>query len=308
MFLISRYIIPIIVLFAMTVSLTQCISETEIDIPYEPAKISVICHPVPNRPIYATLGYSSTVTSDSIIPNDFFPLVDIFSGSGKLFDSLRKNLDDNTNKPFWKSTEYPKADSAYSLRIINPEFPYDTITASTFIPKPMKVAVTADMDSIPPTIVAGRVIKQIPISITVDDIWKSDSLFAASIVFVRTNLAGGDTRSVPARFVAAGPTLSNLHVTPDNSILVEKKFWKGNFPRTLNLTLVVDYLEQYEEPLRISVEWRTASSEYYQYYLSLARQGNIGLPFNDPDILYNNIKGGYGNFSGYSTYNIDITL
>ena len=47
------------------------------------------------------------------------------------------------------------------------------------------------------------------------------------------------------------------------------------------------------------MEWRTLSEEFYKYHLSVDRQGN-NLPLSDPDAVYNNVSGGYGNFSGYS--------
>lgn len=285
----------------------QCISETEIDIPYEPAKYSIISHPVPNQPIRAILGYSSIVTDNFIAPQDTTPKVYIFSGDSE-FDNIREYLDDNTNESYWQTTRKAKADSTYIIRIVHPDFPFDTISAQTTIPHPIKVEVAADMESIPATVIAGRIVKQIPIAITADDIWESDSLFAVCFSFVRYNLVGQDLREAPARFIAPGSTLSNLHVSPDNSILIEKKLWKNNFPRTLNLTLVVDYLDEYEVPESLNIEWRTVSPEYYNYYLSVARQGNISLPFNDPDILYNNVKGGYGTFSGYSIYTVKIDL
>jgi hypothetical protein len=61
-------------------------------------------------------------------------------------------------------------------------------------------------------------------------------------------------------------------------------------------------------PSKLLIEWRTLSEEFYRYHLSLSRQGNLALPFNDPDAVYNNVSGGFGNFSGYSVVYYEVSL
>jgi hypothetical protein len=52
----------------------------------------------------------------------------------------------------------------------------------------------------------------------------------------------------------------------------------------------------------VYVELRTISEEYYKYHSSLARQVIVRQdPFAEPVTIFNNIDGGYGNFSGFSS-------
>ncbi|MEO6133228.1 MAG: DUF4249 domain-containing protein [Saprospiraceae bacterium] len=64
----------------------------------------------------------------------------------------------------------------------------------------------------------------------------------------------------------------------------------------------VDWTVEGHDLTRVYVELRSVTEEYYKYHTSLARQ-LIGRqdPFAEPVTIYNNIKGGYGNFSGFAT-------
>ena len=52
---------------------------------------------------------------------------------------------------------------------------------------------------------------------------------------------------------------------------------------------------------RVYVELRSITEEYYRYHSTLARQLLVRQdPFAEPVTIYNNIQGGYGNFSGFT--------
>ncbi|MBK9981495.1 MAG: DUF4249 domain-containing protein [Saprospiraceae bacterium] len=52
----------------------------------------------------------------------------------------------------------------------------------------------------------------------------------------------------------------------------------------------------------VYVELRSITEEYYKYHSSLARQLIVRQdPFAEPVTIFNNIKGGYGNFSGFAS-------
>jgi hypothetical protein len=107
-------------------------------------------------------------------------------------------------------------------------------------------------------------------------------------------------------FLADGRTLSLLENIPEPAVLVNSNYWNDQ-RRSLNLIARLQYRPENERPLRIFIEWRTLSEEFYRYHLSISRQGNT-VPLSDPDALYNNINGGYGNFSGYSTGFISVEI
>jgi hypothetical protein len=63
----------------------------------------------------------------------------------------------------------------------------------------------------------------------------------------------------------------------------------------------VDWVIDKHDISRVFVELRTITSEYYKYHSTLARQLIVRQdPFAEPVTIYNNIEGGYGNFSGFS--------
>jgi hypothetical protein len=52
---------------------------------------------------------------------------------------------------------------------------------------------------------------------------------------------------------------------------------------------------------KVYVELRSITAEYYKYHSTLARQLIVRQdPFAEPVTIFNNIKGGYGNFSGFT--------
>ena len=110
---------------------------------------------------------------------------------------------------------------------------------------------------------------------------------------------GSVYEGLSTNYTADGRTLSLLHDIAEPAVLINEKFWSDNRD-SLVLNAVIPYSPgDNEKPSRLYVEWRTLSEEFYKYHLSVDRQGN-NLPLSDPDAVYNNVAGGYGNFSGYS--------
>lgn len=69
-----------------------------------------------------------------------------------------------------------------------------------------------------------------------------------------------------------------------------------SFPLQIQLEPRTEILGQ------IFVELRAVSEEYYLYHNSLSRQqSDPNLPFNEPVIVFNNIKNGQGIFAGYNS-------
>ncbi len=84
----------------------------------------------------------------------------------------------------------------------------------------------------------------------------------------------------------------------DFGILVDKDDMVPGVPLNFHF---VDWVVENNELRRVFVELRTITKEYYKYHSSLARQLIVRQdPFAEPVTIYNNIEGGYGNFSGFS--------
>jgi Domain of unknown function (DUF4249) len=295
MFLKNRYII--IIYCCITLGTSQCVSEADINIPVEGVVLTIVSHPEPGSPIRATIGTSSPIDSSTTLPVDFSPTITILEDDVS-FDVMRLFVSDLNDKPFWSGAEQASVSTEYSITINAPGYP--VVTAHTTIPKPSEPIIKANMNSIPPVISGELAIKQIPLTISVKDIAQTDSLFIIYTQFSKYNTAGGDIRQTGVNYLSVGPSNAHLITLPDNSLLIEKKYWQTAADGLLKFTVVVEYMAKDEVPATLDVEWRTVSKEYYRYYLSLSRQGNTNLPFSDPDVLYNNVEGGYGTFSGFS--------
>ncbi len=84
----------------------------------------------------------------------------------------------------------------------------------------------------------------------------------------------------------------------DFGILIDKTDLIPGQPLQFNF---VDWVLENNELRRVFVELRTITKEYYKYHSTLARQLIVRQdPFAEPVTIFNNIEGGYGNFSGFS--------
>ena len=84
----------------------------------------------------------------------------------------------------------------------------------------------------------------------------------------------------------------------DFGILIDKEDLIPGEPLTFHF---VDWVVGNHDLKKVYVELRTITQEYYKYHSSLARQLIVRQdPFAEPVTIYNNIEGGYGNFSGFS--------
>ena len=86
----------------------------------------------------------------------------------------------------------------------------------------------------------------------------------------------------------------------DYGVLIDRYDLRSDGPLTFDF---VDWVVENKGLKRVYAELRTISEEYYKYQSSLARQIIVRQdPFAEPVSIYNNIQGGYGNFSGFNPY------
>lgn len=84
----------------------------------------------------------------------------------------------------------------------------------------------------------------------------------------------------------------------DFGILIDRDDLTPGQPLEFNF---LDWVVADSELKEVYVELRTITESYYKYHSSLARQLIIRQdPFAEPITIFNNIEGGYGNFSGFS--------
>ncbi len=84
----------------------------------------------------------------------------------------------------------------------------------------------------------------------------------------------------------------------DYGVLIDRNNLKPDQLLTFNF---VDWAVDGHDLKSVFIELRSITEEYYKYHCSLARQLIVRQdPFAEPVTIFNNIRGGYGNFSGFA--------
>lgn len=84
----------------------------------------------------------------------------------------------------------------------------------------------------------------------------------------------------------------------DRGVLIDKEDLDSNLPLSFEFD---DFILDNNNLVRVYVELRSITEEYYKYHSTLTRQLQlIKDPFAEPVTIFNNIEGGYGNFSGFT--------
>ncbi len=280
-----------------------CVREIALDLPDAPTRIVALSHFTVGKPIQVEVSLSQKLTEagDPVLP--FNADVSIAVG-GQFLDKLFRVVDDG-GRIYWQSRDLVQVGTEYSLAVRIGGL--ETIEAFSSAPKSVPLAaVQVDTGQMVLTnLPDGKRVLRVPLQIQLSKLPDANCYFAFALrheietfEIVNGEPVPDEYYEVQSKFLADGRTLALVYDTPEQVVLVNENYWSDN-QNTLYLDAVVPFDPAYERPRRILVEWRTLSEEFYRYHLSLARQGN-NVPLNDPDALYNNIIGGYGNFSGYS--------
>ncbi len=288
-----------LILFIGLLSSVACTKTGYYEYPEEPSKIVISANAVAGERMVVFINYSLPYyVKDSVIEN-FKPVV---------------YFKDTDNEPILlqPSGKYPtlsfttdgliRKNTTLELSISSPGFA--PVMAKTMVPLPAEAApmpldrtllATTPLDSV-------KSLFRVPFKIELADLASTDSLFAFRLNYERTILENGQELifESKARFVAAGSTLAYLYELPDGTFLIDKKYWTNHSNGQLALDAMLEYEPGNVEGLDLLIEWRTVSPDYYKYHLSLARSGNFTIPLGTLDAIYNNVEGGYGNFSGFT--------
>lgn len=280
-----------------------CVRETSIDLPDFPTKIVALSHFTIGQPIRVEVSLSQSLTDagDPVIP--FNADVTIAVG-GKFLDKLFRVTDDG-GRIYWESrdTVQPHTEYTLSVRIGG----LDPIEAQSVTPKPVLLEPGGiDTAGIRQTeLPDGTLAMRLPIEINLAELPATERYFAFALKHEIEIFEIVDGERVPdeyyeadSKFLADGRTLALVYDTPEKVVLIDQNYWSTG-EKKMTLDAIIPFNPNYERPRRLFIEWRTLSDDFYRYHLSLARQG-YNSPLTDPDALFNNIKGGYGNFSGYS--------
>jgi len=284
----------------------RCAREVIIDLPEEPTKLVAICHFTEGDRFRMKVSLSKSV-NDGTATKFLQDGVDaILSTNGQFWDRLIPDTTKRSEISFWESRigKTGQAGQTYSFSVRVPGFP--VIQSSSYIPQPSPIQHIVVGPADISVVALGDNLSElrVPLELRVKEFPSENHYFAFNL---RHETAVYETFMPPTidfweegrtNFLTDGRTFSLLHDIPEPAVLINENYWADN-QKTLYLVARIPFNPAYERPRSIFVEWRTLSEDFYRYHLSLSRQGS-NLPFSDPDAVFNNIEGGYGNFSGYS--------
>lgn len=292
-----------LLVFASALLFVRCVREVPIDLPEQPEKIVALSHFTTGLPIQVEVSLSQSL-SDAGDPTIPFNADVSIAVAGKFLDKLFRVTDDQ-GRIYWESRDLVEPATEYTLAVKIPGL--ESVEAASSVPDPVELAGTR-IDTGAMRVVDlgnGKLALRVPIEIILAGIPEQNRFFAFGLrheieIFevINGERVPDEYYETSTKFLADGRTLALVYDTPEKVVLVNENFWSNNL-KTLSIDALIPFDPAYERPRRLFVEWRTLSEEFYRYHLSLARQGN-NIPLSDPDALYNNVKGGYGNFSGYS--------
>lgn len=272
--------------------LAGCESTLELPVNNNP-KLTIISH------LTSTAGwdipkvyvYSSQSPSDSssfVIPAK----VEVEVTEVETDHSIQLELTDDWPNPYYAFPEnFLKEGFSYTISAWAPGF--ESVRATTRIPRPSAInnLTINDVEIEPSTKHEFKSIVRYSLSFEIDH-FESNRYY--HLVFYNQYEGWDRAFLVDPELSDDQPFLKHY----DFGILIDKEDLVPGEPLTFNF---VDWVVGEHDLKKVYVELRSITQEYYKYHSTLARQLIIRQdPFAEPVSIYNNIEGGYGNFSGFS--------
>ena len=272
--------------------LTACETSVELNPNFLP-KLTIVSQIAPNgwdegQRVYVFSSQTPSDSSQFSIPDE----LEVFVTEIETETTIKLKTYSDEGKVFFKIPEgFLKAGSGYRISAKAPGF--ESVSATTIIPMPSGIS---DLS------VKTIIIEQSELNLSkknlrytlqfMIDHFESNQYY--HLVFY--NEYFGD----PVAYIIE-PELSDKQTFIhhyDYGVLVDRDDLMEGEPLAFNF---VDWVVEGSGLKRISVELRTVTEEYYKYHSTLARQLIVRQdPFAEPVSIYNNIEGGYGNFSGFT--------
>ncbi len=292
-------IAPSFALALAILTLLGCTKSGFYEYPEEPSKIVVSANAVAGERMVVFINYSLPYYATDTVVKDFRPQVRFKDGDNGSIELVPKGIYPQLS---YTTADFIRANASLELSVS--ALGFESVTTHTKVPQAAVLApIIIDPSQFTNTMLdSANSLIRAPFTIALADLPATDSLFAFRLNYERTIEENGQELTIEseARFVASGGTLAYLYEMPDGAFLIDKKYWANNLGAQLKLDAVIDYPVANTEEIKLLLEWRTVSPDYYKYHLSLARSGNFTTPLSTLDVIHNNIEGGYGNFSSFA--------
>jgi hypothetical protein len=254
-------------------------------------KLTIIAHPYPgegNPRAYIYSSLSPLDTSQFNTPSHIVvEITELETDVSHELDSVREG-----GLVYWEfPSDFLKESFTYSIKAFAPGF--EPVSAKTKIPTPSKLTnlLIKDVRIEPSTKIEFKNIVHYKVEFNIE---KFETNPYYHLIF--KNKYAGNPNLYPLE-----PELSdNIKFVQnyDIGILIDGADLKDGEPLVFNF---VDWTVGNETIERIYVELRTVTADYYKYNSTLAQQVIArDDPFHEPITIFNNIEGGFGNFSGFS--------
>lgn len=272
-------------------AVTACETSLDFELHMVP-KLTIISHLSADintdQKVYVYASQSPTDSSHFYTPDDL--VVDVTEVDSDITIRLDTTFADG-KMHFKFPVGFLKAGFTYSITAFAPGF--DIVQATTIIPKPSTITDLSIKDML----------------IEQSEVHEFKKIIRYKLVFNIDHFEGN--RYYHLVFYNQYKGLDNYYLVDpqpsdhqpfiqhyDYGVLLDKEDLTEGEPLTFEFK---DWAVDNNNLIKVFVELRTITEGYYKYHSSLARQLNIRQdPFAEPVSIFNNIDGGYGNFSGFS--------
>lgn len=288
---VNRQIPYIFGLFLIALLSNSCetVLEFELD---APPKLTIISHLAPDAPdgqrvhVFASLNPSDP--SQFYTPDNL--VVDVTEEESHITVRLEP-VPEGDKVYFVFPDNFLNAGSNYSITAFAPGF--DPVQASTFIPKPSSISnlVIKDLQIEQSGQHEFKKIIRYKLEFMIDH-FESNQYY--HLVFYNQYAGLEGAFLVDPELTDAQPFIQHY----DYGILIDRADLSDGEPLSFHFQ---DWAVNNNNLIRVYVELRSITEEYYKYHSTLARQLIVRQdPFAEPVTIFNNIEGGYGNFSGFT--------
>ncbi|HUR30086.1 MAG TPA: DUF4249 family protein, partial [Saprospiraceae bacterium] len=221
-------------------------------------------------------------------------VVDVTEEKANITYRLEPKLEDGKVNFIFPSG-FLKAGLHYSITAFAPGF--EIVKATTYIPKPSTISNLVISDVSIEQSPAHEFKKIIHYTVTFD-IEHVESNRYYHLVFYNKYNGLDDLYLINPEDSDDQPFIQHY----EYGVLIDRLDLEPDAPVSFHFQ---DWAVDNNDLTRVFIELRSITEDYYKYHSSLTRQLIVRQdPFAEPVTIYNNIEGGYGNFSGFSP---DIT-
>lgn len=291
--------------------LSACNSEIILPIADPEQKLALLGTFSPNSPMYVEVSLVQSVLDSLPADQPLDARVSLFADNN-LVGICPPQYDSVSTRWYWICDVLPQSDVRYRVEVEapgrpmvqaadqlppvddNPEFWVDTAhikVESSQWQVPVHIRIPSSANYVSHPWFMFNFDAQIGVFEQVDSSWKLTELHAWPILINSTASQSGF-----------------LNRSINNYILIQSNFWKTTNPQTIDLTITFPFTSPAVRPHSLIGKWRTLSETGYKYYTSVNRQINYDNPISSPDALYNNVVGGWGNFSGFREFRDTIII